>query len=307
MSIDIPIQKDVTLAPLTSWRVGGRADYFYSPSTIEELEQALLWAYKNKVPYFLLGGGSNILISDQGVRGLVISMRKLAGVIDEKIDKEFYFANVYAGTHKSQLLKLFLKHQLSPALFLSGLPGDVAGGVVMNAGVSENRVPKEFCEIVDWFEVKKLVNGEIETKLFKSNDVTWNYRESLGWQPGVISKVGLKWKNIPEVDIAKLVKEANLNRLSKQPLDLPSGGSVFKNPVNHKAGALIDQCGLKGFKVGGAMVSEKHANFIVNFNKACAKDIHDIIEKVKSEVHAQKGILLKTEVRYFGDWNIEVQ
>jgi UDP-N-acetylmuramate dehydrogenase len=209
-----------------------------------------------------------------------------------------------AGTSKSELLKNFLKHKLEPALFLAGLPGDVGGGVVMNAGVSEGFKPREFVEITDWVEVMRWseAKNDLETVRLEAKDLQWSYRHCEGWRPGIIVRAGLSWPLEPSADILQRVKQANQTRLTKQPLDMPSCGSVFVNPPGHASGRLIQESGLKGFTIGGAKVSEKHANFIVNFNQAKALDIHRVIEHVKKTVKDQKGIELRTEVVYIGDW-----
>ncbi|MGE0631468.1 MAG: UDP-N-acetylmuramate dehydrogenase [Pseudobdellovibrionaceae bacterium] len=295
------IQKKIKLGPFTSWLVGGDADYFCRPTGIDELKSAIEFAQSKKLPIVIMGGGSNILVSDRGVRGLVICMQKLAGLttIEEhgrlKIE-------VLAGTGKNELLKVFLKSKLAPSLFLAGLPGDVGGGVVMNAGVAEEFKPREFCEIVDWFEVLKYDNQKIWTEKYTHTQVEWSYRHSAGWQPGIVTKVGISWPLERDATILEQVKTANRTRLSKQPLDMPSCGSVFVNPPGNKSAKLIDESGLKGFSIGGAQVSTKHANFIVNTGNAKASEIHSVIEQVKAVVKSKTGVSLRTEVIYLGDW-----
>jgi UDP-N-acetylmuramate dehydrogenase len=292
------VQEQVILAPYTSWLIGGVADYFTQPVTIEELQIALQWAEQKGVTVTILGGGSNVLISDKGIRGLAISLRKFSGlkVSDEKPNLKL---EVLAGTSKSELLRTFLKYKLSPALFLAGIPGDVGGGVVMNAGVSEAMIPREFNEIVEWVEVLK---PDSSLQKYQQPEIQWSYRHSSGWQPGVITRVGLSWPNRPDPSMLEKVKQANKLRLSKQPLDMPSCGSVFINPQGHKAAQLIDSCGLKGFAIGGAQVSEKHANFIVNTGRATASEVWQVIEHVQNTVQQERGVLLKTEVIRLGEW-----
>ena len=182
------IEENIPLANLTSWRVGGSAQFFCAPRSIEQVGEALIWVAQKKVPVTVLGGGSNSLVSDRGIPGLVMSMRGLSGV-DVKEADGVLKVTAMAGTHKSQILRVFIKEQLAPALFLSGLPGDVGGGVVMNAGVSEERTPREFCEIVDWVEVVRLEKGQpIRVKIPK-DEIEWNYRHSEGWQPGILVRV----------------------------------------------------------------------------------------------------------------------
>lgn len=295
----INVQKSIALGPYTSWQVGGSADFFALPSSIQELQEVQDWAQGNKIPVTVLGGGSNVLISDKGVRGLVVCLKKMAGTHVNEENGRLQI-EAWAGTGKSELLKIFLKYKLAPALFLAGLPGDVGGGIVMNAGVAEMFRPREFVEITDWIDVLRL-NGKIDR--FSNKDLQWSYRHTHGWQPGIVVKAGFSWELNPDPTILEQVKTANKIRLSKQPLDLPSCGSVFINPVGHKAAQLIDSSGLKGFRVGDAQVSMKHANFIVNTGNAKASDILAVIEHVKKTVLDQKGVVLTTEVVRLGDWS----
>ncbi|HRO67266.1 MAG TPA: UDP-N-acetylmuramate dehydrogenase [Pseudobdellovibrionaceae bacterium] len=295
----LQIQRNVSLKDYTSWLVGGEAEYFCLPQTEEELEEALRFAKDEKIPWTVLSGGTNVLVSDEGIEGLVICLRKFAGVrIQESPD--FLRLECLAGTGKSELLKIFLKQKLAPALFLAGIPGDVGGGVVMNAGVAESFVPREFHEIVEWVEVLREEGAELRRLRLRKDEIQWSYRHSSGWQPGIVVKAGLIWENKPEPEILRKVRDANKVRLSKQPLDLPSCGSVFVNPAGYKSAQLIDGCGLKGYQVGGAQVSLKHANFIVNVGGAKARDILSVIEHVQKTVKARKGVDLQTEVVRLG-------
>lgn len=295
------IQSQVVLAPYTSWQVGGPAEFFCAPRNLEQLLEAQTWARQNKQPITILSGGSNVLVGDRGLKGLVICLKDFAGLttsIAKEGDQEIFRIEVWAGTGKSELLKIFLKHKLSPALFLAGIPGDVGGGVVMNAGVAEMFEPREFTEITEWVEVLR-PDGKVER--LQHDEMKWAYRHLEGWQPGIIIKAGLKWPNKPDPKILDQVREANKIRLTKQPLDMPSCGSVFVNPPGQKAAQLIDSCGLKGYTVGQAQVSLKHANFIVNLGGAKASDIKAVIEHVQKTVRDQKGIELRTEVIRLGD------
>lgn len=296
------IQENVQLAEYTSWMVGGNADFFCLPQTIDELKKALLWANDQNHPVTILGGGTNVLVSDRGVRGLTICLRRFSGHELDQRDGRLHITAL-AGTAKSELLKIFLKHKLAPALFLAGLPGDVGGGIVMNAGVAEMLTPREFVEITDWVEVLRFENGHFHFHRFDKHEIDWKYRHSFGWQPGIITRVGLSWELVPDADILEKVKQANRTRLQKQPLDMPSCGSTFINPEGHKAAQLIDSCGLKGFTIGGAQVSLKHANFVVNLGEAKADDMWAVINHIKNEVLAKTGVKLKTEVVLVGDWN----
>jgi len=291
------LQTNVSLSALTSWQIGGAADFFSQPRSISEIVQLQDWARNQKIPIVILGGGSNVLVSDRGVRGLVVSMRSLVGLEISKTSTGSWSVIGMAGTAKSELLRFCLKEKLAAALFLAGLPGDLGGGVVMNAGVSENFKPREFGELVQWVEILR-PTGEI----VKVSKVQWGYRHSSLWQPGIILRVGLSFPAIQQDEILVQVRQANTQRLSKQPLDLPSCGSVFRNPGQEKAAQLIDKAGLKGYSRGQAQVSLKHANFVVNLGGATATDTWAVIQHVQEQVELQTGIRLQTEVVRMGEW-----
>lgn len=307
---DLNILENENLAKYTSWKVGGDADYFFSPQSEKELADILTWSAQNKIKYSVLGGGTNVLVSDKGIRGLVICTKNLNQINDES-DETNLKIRCGAGVLKMKAMRYFLKNDLSPALFLSGIPGNVAGGVVMNAGVSEDVSPKEFTEIVESFRVLSFENNQVVVKSFNHGDIDWTYRNTKNWQPGVISEVVLSFpKKNKDPDIKVKVREAQQLRSSKQPLDLPSCGSVFKNPYDDlanvekkSAGFLIEAAGLKGYQYGGAEISRKHANFIVNKGEASASDIHCTISIAQKKVEHLFGIRLKTEVKYVGDWD----
>lgn len=298
----IEIKEQVSLAPYTSWLIGGPADFLCFPTNREELKWAWQWALERKLSVSWLGGGTNVLISDLGIRGLTIGLRKFSN-LNVSVDQDKIQIQCFSGTAKSEILKVFLKYQLPPALFLAGLPGDVGGGIVMNAGVAENFSPKEFGEIVHTFTVLNHDGNRFVETVFKHQDLNWQYRHCFGWQPGLITSVQLQWPMNKDPQILDKVRLANKTRLSRQPLDKPSCGSVFINPTGHKAAQLIDSCGLKGARIGNAEVSQKHANFIVNLGDATAIDTWNLMMKVKKTVLDQKAVELTTEVVRLGDWS----
>lgn len=281
------------------WKVGGASDYFCTPQTKEELQEALIWAENNNQPITVLGKGTNVLISDEGVEGLVICTSKLIN-IECKEQNGFFSISAEAGLLKSHLMTLFRKHKLSPALFLSGLPGDIGGGVVMNAGVGVDFHPKEFSQIVESFDTITAKG----MKSYKKEDIEWNYRSTQNWE-GVIYKIYFSWPLEVEKEINQKIKDALKRRRSTQPLDKLTCGSTFKNPYPFFAGELIEKLGLKGLRKGEAYISEKHGNFIINEGKASAKDINYLIKKVKNEVKNNFNIDLETEVRYLGRWSCD--
>ncbi len=287
----IDLQENISLKTYTSLNVGGPAEFFVAPTNIEEVKTAVAWGLLHNHNITILGGGSNTLISDDGIQGLVICMRKLKGV-ESRIENGRVYIEAKAGSPKTLLLREFLKYKLQPSEFLAGLPGDVAGGVVMNAGIGEKTIkPREFCEIIDWVEVLR----DNKVMRFTKDELQFSYRKSKGWQPGIIVKVGFVWENEPDETIMERVKALNRLRTTKQPLEFPNGGSVFVNPPGYKSGRLIEECGLKGYRVGDAQVSEKHGNFIINLGGAKAKDILQLIKHVQDTVLEQKGVALQPE------------
>jgi UDP-N-acetylenolpyruvoylglucosamine reductase len=300
------VQENISLKELNWWKVGGHAEYFSSPSTIDELKEVVLWAASLKLPLAVISGGSNILVQEGLVKGLVLSMHGLKGI--ERVETgDSVVVHCLAGTPKSDVAKVFLQNRLAPAVFLTGIPGDMGAGVVMNAGIGESRVPREFCEIVKSIEVLRLneATQSFELVTIHGADITWEYRHSSGWQPGLIVRVAVGWTHQPDMQVPKDVVMQTRKRVSTQPLDLPNCGSVFRNPLGHKSAQLIESCGLKGFRIGGAAVSQKHSNFIVNDQGATAQDIHQVIQHVRSTVLKNTGVQLKAEVVYIGDWSKE--
>ena len=291
--------EDVSLCSLSSWKVGGVADYLVYPLDVEELRESLIWAKENGQKVSVLGGGSNVLISDKGVKGLVIHTKYLSG-IEEKLKEGQWHLDCLAGTSKYLVLKSFLKKKLDPAIFLTGLPGNVGGGVVMNAGIGGDVVPREFGEIVNWVDVLRM-DGKMDR--IQGPSLKWGYRQSQGWQPSVIVRVGLSWPMYPRESLMEDIKKVNRHRVVTQPIHQPSCGSVFRNPKPYFAGEIIESCGLKGLQIGGAEVSRKHANFIVAHLGAKAMDIYQLIESVRLVVWKKKSIHLETEVIYMGEFD----
>lgn len=293
------VSKNHSMKELNWWKVGGEAEFFAAPKSIEELKEVLLWNDKDKQKIWIISGGSNVLVQDGLIRGLVISLHELKGI--EKTDVgDHVSVTCLAGTPKAEVARVFLQHKLPPAIFITGIPGDMGGGVVMNAGIGEQRTPREFCEIVKSIEVLRLDTKTVDA--IPAENLKWSYRNCEGWQPGIVVRVTVSWPNRPDANVQSEVRAQTKKRITTQPLDLPSCGSTFRNPPGHKAAQLIDQCGLKGFRIGGAQVSSKHANFIVNDQGAKAQDIHKIIAHVKETVQKEKGVSLHPEVAYLGEW-----
>lgn len=321
------VLEDVSLKGYNTWKTGGNAQFFAMPENFKQYCESIAWALSEDLPMTYLGQGSNVLISDEGLPGLVLCSKKFQEVEVLSEDQNFTL-RCEAGALKYKVMRTFLKYNLAPSMFLSGIPGDMAGGVVMNAGVGDSIEPREFCDIVQSFKVlkwTKMSEGEakkaldsgvskdlifksqnscivFEIKEFKHEDIEWSYRSSKNWQPGFIFEVTVSCPMSPIEGMSDKVTTAIKNRRLKQPLDKPSCGSVFVNPPNHRSGQLIESCDLKGFQIGGAQVSYKHANFIVNTGKSSSHDIHSVIQHVKTKVFEKYQISLHTEVVYLGPW-----
>ena len=313
------IKEQEFLGGRTFWRAGGRADFFCRPENGAELQEALSWAEKRGLPVTALGRGTNVLISDQGVGGLVIASEGLdrcsvSVVSDKKGEEKVLRIEAEAGVLKSRLAIIFRRYRLSPALFLSGLPGDVGGGLVMNAGIGGDEVsPQTFSEIVRDFEIMTSQGA----RRVAARDIPWGYRRGASEQ-GFIYRARLEWPLRPVIpDLNQKIKKILRKRRETQPLSVPTCGSVFKNPLPQYAGRLIEAAGLKGARRGGAFISEKHANFIVNEGGAglqapfagasaarasAAEDIAALIRLAQKTVWEKFGVRLETEVRFLGRW-----
>lgn len=294
------ICKDVkfneSLAKHTSFRIGGPAEYFVEVANKSELANLLKIAKKYSLNIYLLGAGTNLLVKDRGIRGLVI---RLLGDF-RKIQFKNRLVFVGAGVGLPQLLKVSAEHNLGGIEFLAGIPGTVGGALVMNAGN-----PKEgIGDLVDSVEIMK-PNGKIQ--ILEKKDLHFSYRKSNFPKNSFLLSCWLRLKKSKKETIIKVVKERLKERWEKQPRGY-SAGSVFKNPPADSAGScrttaggLIEKAGLKGVKYGGAYISEKHANFILNRGNAKAKDVLYLIRKIKNTVKNKFGVDLDLEIKIIGN------
>jgi UDP-N-acetylmuramate dehydrogenase len=277
------------LAKHTSLRIGGPAEYFVEVANRNELANLLKIAKKYNSKVFLLGAGTNVLVKDRGIKGIVI---RLLGDF-RKIQFKNRSVFVGAGVGLFQLLKISAEHNLEGIEFLAGIPGTVGGALVMNAGN-----PKEgIGNLVDSVKIMK-PNGKIQ--IFKKKDLHFSYRRSNFPKGSLILSCWLRLKKSKKETIIKVIKERLKERWGKQPRGY-SAGSVFKNPPDDYAGRLIEKAGLKGVKYGDAYISEKHANFILNRGKAKAKDVLYLIRKIKNTVKNKFGVDLELEIKILGN------
>ena len=283
----------VSLANFTSWRVGGPAEWFASPSSVEELQTLIAWAYEQKMPCRVIGAGSNLLINDAGLPGLSLCMRKLQG---SDLDPKTGIVEALAGEPIPNLSKRAAKAGLHGLEWAVGIPGTVGGAAVMNAGAQGG------CT-ADWLESVQVIdlNGEGPFELSRQ-ELDYAYRQSL-LQEKALVVLSARFRLDPGHDHKELnqITQKNLtHRTTTQPYQLPSCGSVFRNPEPLKAGRLIEALGLKGHRIGGAEVSPIHANFIVNIGGATAADINQMITLIQQRVQTAHGVMLHPEVKRLG-------
>ena len=289
------IRRAVPMSDHTSFRVGGKVDYLAFPEGPEELQRLLEWCGQQGIPVFILGNGTNLLVRDGGIRGMAISLsRGFLRVEEVECGPEGSLIFAEAGLSLGKLVEFSWKKGRAGLEFAAGIPGSVGGALFMNAGAFRGEI-KDVLDSVRLMEADGLVleRRKEEWKFF--------YR-SMGLEKGEII-LGGKFRLKPEDGqaVKNRIEEIMRQRISKQPYDLPSAGSVFKNPPRGPAGKLIEEAGLKGYRIGDAQISEKHANFIVNRGQARAQDILALIELVRKRVHQEEGVWLEMEIQVIGE------
>ena len=284
------VLENAPMSRYTTFRVGGPADVLFLPASVEELRTALAAAKAEGVPVCLIGNGSNLIVRDGGIRGLVIALGEPFSEL--RVEGQQVWAQ--AGARLSAVAAAAQRAGLAGLEFASGIPGTLGGGCAMNAGAYGG----ELKGVLVWADV--LLDGEL--RRLSRDEMEMGYRSTMPLRRGaiVLSACFELRQDDPEA-IQERMRDLANRRREKQPLNLPSAGSTFKRPEGHFAGALIEQCGLKGCRIGGAQVSEKHAGFIVNVGDATAADILQLIAHVQAVVQAQTGVHLETEVRVLGE------
>lgn len=285
------VSLNVPLAPLTSFKIGGSAELFVRPNNLMELINTLEILKKNDVPYFLLGAGSNLLIKDGGMRGAVVC---LGDGFDYAHAKNNY---ILAGAAVS-LAKLSAEAknaEMTGVEFASGIPGSLGGAIYMNAGAYGGEMKDVITEVT-------YIDDDGRVKTLPGSECEFGYRTSVftkGNKIIISAKLTLNKGNKDE--IVATMRDLNARRKEKQPLEYPSAGSTFKRPEGHFAGTLIEEAGLKGYTIGGAQVSEKHAGFVINADNATAQDVIDLIAHVQKVVKEKSGVDLEPEVKIIGE------
>ncbi len=286
------VKKDEPMKSHTTFRVGGPADYFVTPQTAEEVAKVIEACTQEKVTYYIVGNGSNLLVSDKGYEGVIIQIYKQMN----QVKVEGAQIHAQAGALLSMIAKRALDAALTGFEFAAGIPGTLGGACVMNAGAYGGEmkdVLKSVTVLTDKGEVKTLAKEELE----------------LGYRTSVIAKKGyivleavLELQKGEKEKIQAVMDDLKERRVTKQPLEYPSAGSTFKRPEGYFAGKLIQDAGLRGFQVGGAQVSEKHCGFVINKDQATASDVMNLMNQVSDKVYEEFGVRLQPEVKRLGEF-----
>jgi len=282
------IRRREPLSRYTTFKIGGPAEFFIEPADIEDLRVLIALAKKNKLPFRVMGRGSNILANDNGLKGLIL---RLGSPFFKKINIQDNIVEAGSGVMLQRLILEAVRHNLSGLESLTGIPGTVGGALVMNAG--QGRDGFSIGSLLDSMRIMDY-NGRV--RILERKDITFKYR-SLGLSRYIILSARLKLKRRDGLIIQKKINRYLRYRLQRQDLSCPSAGCVFKNPDKVPAGRLIDLCGLKGRSIGGASISRKHANFILNSKAARAKDVLQLMRLAKRAVKGRFGILLEPEIK----------
>jgi len=292
-NIGCKISPNYPMSKYTWLKVGGEADMVVEPNTNDEFIRLLNLLSSSDTPWVVLGEGSNTIVYDKGISGVVISTKKLKNL--EIIDGTKVLAE--AGVILGTILNRTIKAGLTGFEFAAGIPGTVGGGIFMNAGANEG-------EIKDVVDTVWIWHGGQEISIPRS-EINFEYRKSNLPQGSVVTKALFRLAHGSSSESERNVKQYMAKRNSTQPIKMSNTGSIFKNPPHIAAGQLIEELGLKGYRIGGAMFSDLHANFIVNSGGATAQDVLELIELAKKEAMDKRGIKLETEVRVIGNEEIE--
>ena len=285
------ILTDEPMSRHTTFRVGGPADFFVTPKAKEEVRDVIRICKEAGMPYYIIGNGSNLLVSDAGYRGVIVQIYK--EINEVKVEGDLVKAQ--AGALLSGIAAKALGAELSGFEFASGIPGTIGGACVMNAGAYGG-------EMKDVLESVTVLTGEGKIIELGRNELELGYRTSVIAKKGyIVLGAVLKLERGDGEKIKTYMDELKEKRVTKQPLEYPSAGSTFKRPEGYFAGKLIEDAGLRGFQVGGAQVSEKHCGFVINRDHATAADIMELMRQVQIRVKENSGVDLEPEVKRLGD------
>lgn len=276
----------------TTFRIGGPADYFVMPNSYEEAAEAIAICREEQMPYSIVGNGSNLLVSDAGYRGVVIQIFKEMS----RVHREGTCIHAQAGASLAKIAATALEAGLAGFEFAAGIPGTLGGACVMNAGAYGGEMKDVLVNVTVLDE-----KGNIRT--IENQDLELGYRTSVIARKGyTVLGAEIQLKEGNKEDIRALMNELKEKRTSKQPLEYPSAGSTFKRPEGYFAGKLIQDAGLRGFRIGDAMVSEKHCGFVINAGEATAAEVDLLMKQVSERVQEQFGVTLEPEVKRMGEF-----
>lgn len=277
----------------TTFRIGGPADLFVTPGSIQAVADSIRICKETQTPYAVIGNGSNLLVSDTGYRGVIIQIGRNLNQVSVNGEE----IRAQAGAMLSVIAKTALSESLTGFEFASGIPGTLGGAAVMNAGAYGGEMKDVLTEVT-------VLTREGEIRTIPAEKLEMGYRTSLAAKNGwIILEAVLKFQKGDAEAIRGRMEELKMQRVTKQPLDLPSAGSTFKRPEGYFAGKLIMDAGLRGFTVGGAQISEKHCGFVVNKGGATAEDVRNLICAVQKKVQEDAGVKLEPEVKFLGEFH----
>lgn len=277
----------------TTFRTGGPALYFVTPSCEKEIASVVNLCRREKMPYYILGNGSNLLVSDKGYDGVIISMTK--GFSQIEVRDQVITAG--SGALLSRIARTALEESLTGLEFAAGIPGTLGGAVVMNAGAYGGEM-KQVLQSVS------VLTKDGQVKEIPAEELELGYRKScIQREEYIVLSAEILLKQGKKSEIQAQMEDFAARRREKQPLEYPSGGSTFKRPEGYFAGKLIEDAGLKGFTVGGAQVSEKHSGFVINRNGATSADVYELCRQVQARVKEKFGVDLEMEVKRLGDFS----
>ena len=286
------VKEQEPMARHTTFRVGGPADYFVSPSDSEEIKKLTELCKKEGVQYYIVGNGSNLLVSDDGYRGVIIAIgREMSGI---EVRGEQIRAQ--AGALMSQIAAAALENELAGFEFASGIPGTIGGAAVMNAGAYGGEMKDVIVQVT-------ALDRDGNTIVLSQDELEFGYRTSAVMKRGcIVLEACIRLEKGSREEILMKMGDFKQRRITKQPLEYPSAGSTFKRPEGYFAGKLIQDAGLRGFTVGGAQVSEKHSGFVINKGGATAEDVNRLMQEVSDRVYRAFGVRLEPEVRRIGEF-----
>ena len=286
------VKLDESMANHTTFRIGGNADIFVTPTNIEEIKEIIALCQEHEMPFYIVGNGSNLLVGDKGYRGLIIQIYSEMNQIIVEDD----YIKAEAGALLSKIASKALANSLTGFEFASGIPGTLGGAVFMNAGAYGG-------EMKDILYSVTALTPDGTIMVIPKEELELGYRTSVvSKRKYIVLSAMIKLQQGEKQKISDRMEELKEQRTTKQPLEFPSAGSTFKRPVGHFTGKLIQEAGLCGFQVGGAAISEKHCGFVINKDHATAKDVVALMQQVSEKIEEQFGVILEPEIKKLGEF-----